>query len=142
MLLDGIGRIARGEAIAAGVPEERMPVVTVREPESTPATVNTDPLTEQISGRFRAYFGDERVKQIRPVMAGEDFGRFRLADPNLQSLIFWVGGVPEARWREANGDPARLASLHSPFWAPDADAVISTATEAMVVAALGVLARN
>jgi metal-dependent amidase/aminoacylase/carboxypeptidase family protein len=101
MLLDGIRRIARGEAIAAGVPEERMPVVNVREPESTPATVNTDPLTEQISTRFRTYFGEERVKQIRPVMAGEDFGRFRLAEPKLQSLIFWVGGVPKDKYDAA-----------------------------------------
>ncbi|HEX8217179.1 MAG TPA: amidohydrolase, partial [Allosphingosinicella sp.] len=44
-LLDGIRRIARGEAIAAGVPDDRMPVVTVREAEYTPATVNTDPFT-------------------------------------------------------------------------------------------------
>ena len=42
LLLDGIARIARGEAIAAGVPEDRMPVVTVREAEFTPATFNTD----------------------------------------------------------------------------------------------------
>jgi hippurate hydrolase len=141
MLLDGIARIARGEAIAGGLPDDRMPVVHIREPESTPATVNTDPLTEQITGRFRAYFGEERVKQIRPVMAGEDFGRFRLADPDLQSLIFWVGGVPRERYQTAGGDMSKLPSLHSPFWAPDADAVISTATEAMVVAALGLLAR-
>jgi hippurate hydrolase len=143
MLLDGIRRIARGEAIAAGVPEERMPVVNVREPESTPATVNTDPLTEQISTRFRTYFGEERVKQIRPVMAGEDFGRFRLAEPKLQSLIFWVGGVPKDKYEAAVAakDMSKLPSLHSPFWAPDPDAVISTATEAMVVASLGLLAR-
>ncbi len=31
LLLDGIKRIARGEAIAAGMPEDKMPVVTVRE---------------------------------------------------------------------------------------------------------------
>jgi hippurate hydrolase len=143
MLLDGIRRIARGEAIAAGVPEERMPVVNVREPESTPATVNTDPLTEQISTRFRTYFGEERVKQIRPVMAGEDFGRFRLAEPKLQSLIFWVGGVPKDKYEAAVAakDMSKLPSLHSPFWAPDPDAVISTATEAMVVASLGLLAK-
>jgi hypothetical protein len=30
-------------------------------------------------------------------------------------------------------------SLHSPFWAPDAEAVISTATEAMTVLALNIL---
>jgi hippurate hydrolase len=143
MLLDGIVRIARGEAIAAGVPEDRMPVVDLREPESTPATVNSDPFTEQVAARFRAYFGEERVRQIRPVMAGEDFGRFRLADPELQSLIFWVGGVPTARYEAAAAakELGKLPSLHSPFWAPDPDAVISTATEAMVVAALGVLGR-
>ena len=142
-LLDGIARIARGEAIAAGLPEDRMPIVTVREAEATPATVNTDPLTDTMTERFRAYFGPDRVKQIRPVMAGEDFGRFRLADPNLQSLIFWVGGVPTAQYEAAvaANDMSRLPSLHSPFWAPDPDAVISTATEALVVAALGVLGR-
>jgi hippurate hydrolase len=142
-LLDGIARIARGEAIAAGVPDDRMPVVNVREAEATPATVNTEPLTDQVAGHFRAYFGEERVRQVRPVMAGEDFGRFRLADPNLQSMIFWVGGVPQERYDAAvaANDMGRLPSLHSPFWAPEAEAVISTATEAMVVAALGVLGR-
>jgi len=75
-------------------------------------------------------------------MAGEDFGRFRIAEPGLESLIFWVGGVPQARWDAANGDTARLPSLHSPFWAPDAEPTIATATEAMTVAALGVLARR
>ena len=33
LLLDGIRRIARGEAIAAGMPEDKMPVVTIREAE-------------------------------------------------------------------------------------------------------------
>ena len=140
-LLDGIARIARGEAIAAGVPDDRMPVVTVRD-ERTPATVNTDPFTEAMAALFRQRFGAERVRQVPPVMAGEDFGRYRLEDPSIQSLIFWVGGVPEARWREAAGNPARLASLHSPFWAPDPEPTISTATEAMVTAAVGVLGRR
>jgi amidohydrolase len=142
MLLDGIARIARGEAIAAGLAEDRMPVVTVREAEATPATVNTDALTQSTMARLRAHFGADRVQLTRPVMAGEDFGRFRLAQPGLESLIFWVGGVPRARWEAANGNMASLPSLHSPFWAPDAEAVISTATEAMTVAAIGVLGRS
>jgi hippurate hydrolase len=141
-LLDGIARIARGEAIAAGVPEDRMPEVTVREAEATPATVNTDALTRQTMERFRAHFGAQRVQLTRPVMAGEDFGRYRLAVPGLESLIFWVGGVPQARWAAAQNGGPPLPSLHSPFWAPEAEAVISTATEAMTVAALGVLQRR
>lgn len=142
MLLDGIARIARGEAIAAGVPEDRMPVVTVREAEATPATVNTETLTQTTMARFRAHFGDARVQRMRPVMAGEDFSRFLIANPGMESLIFWVGGVPQARWAAANGNMASLPSLHSATWAPDAEAVISTATEAMTVAALDVLARR
>jgi amidohydrolase len=141
LLLDGIRRIARGEAIAAGIPDDRMPEVTIREGEYTPATLNTAALTHSTAALFRARFGEERVAQVPPVMAGEDFGRYRLADPLIESLIFWVGGVPEAKWREVDGDTSRLPSLHSPFWAPDPDPTIATATEAMVAAALGVLGR-
>jgi len=76
------------------------------------------------------------------VMAGEDFGRYRLADPDIQSLIFWVGGTPQDQWDAADGDHHRLPSLHSPFWAPDAEAVISTATEALTVLSLDLFSRT
>jgi hippurate hydrolase len=57
-------------------------------------------------------------------------------------VIFWVGGVPKAKWDAAGGDITKLPSLHSPLWAPDAQAVISTATEAMTVAAMDVLKKG
>jgi hippurate hydrolase len=142
ILLDGIRRIVRGEAIAAGIPEDRMPVVTVRDAEYTPATFNTEALTTSTAALFTERFGADRVVRTPAVMGGEDFSRFYLADKSIESLIFWVGGVPRAKWDEAGGNPTKLPSLHSPFWAPDAEAVISTATEAMVVAALGVLAKG
>jgi hypothetical protein len=53
-----------------------------------------------------------------------------------------VGGVPQAKWDAAAGDVSKLPSLHSPFWAPDAETTIATATEAMVAAALGVVGRS
>ena len=40
LLLDGIDRIVRGEAIAAGMPDDRMPVVEIEQP-SADATFNT-----------------------------------------------------------------------------------------------------
>jgi hippurate hydrolase len=141
-LLDGIRRIARGEAIAAGLAEDRLPTVTVRDAEFTPATVNTDGLTLSTETLFRAHFGDARVERSPPVMGGEDFSRYHLADPRIESLIFWVGGVPRARWDAVHGDVTQLPSLHSPFWAPEAETVIATATEAMTVAAMGVLGRH
>ncbi len=142
LLLEGIQRIVRGEAIAAGMPDDKMPVVTIRTNQATPATFNTEKLTADTAALFTARFGDKRVIKTPPVMGGEDFSRFWLADKSIESLIFWVGGTPHDQYEKAGGDPAKLPSLHSPFWAPDPDPTISTATEAMVTAALGVLGKG
>jgi hippurate hydrolase len=111
LLLDGIRRIARGEAIAAGLPEDRMPVVTIREAEFTPATFNTDEFSNQALALFTR-------------------------------LIFWVGGTPKAEYDAAGGNAGKLPSLHSPFWAPEAETVISTAIEALSLTALDVLKKT
>jgi len=139
-LIAGIRRIVRGEAIAAGITEDKMPEVTV--PESAPSTFNTDELGQRMRGVFAQHFGADRVVESKPIMASEDFSRYWLADKSKQSLLFWVGGTPRAKWDAAGGDETKLPSLHSPFWAPDAEAVISTATEAMSVAALDILKKS
>ena len=141
-LLDGIARIARGEAIAAGIPDDRMPIVTVHHALSTPATFNTEDLSARARELFSEHFGVDRISSPPPAMVGEDFSRYWLTDKSIESLLFWVGGTPKAKWEEAGGDPQKLPSLHSPYWAPDAEAVISTATEAMTVAALDVLKKS
>lgn len=140
-LLDGIIRIARGEAIAAGMPDDRMPVMTV-DPKPTNATFNTDPLTADLARLFEARFGKARVHGIRPEMIGEDFGQYRIEREGAQSVLFRVGGVPRAKWDAAGGDAAKLPSLHSPFWAPDPEPTIAGAVEAMTSAALHLLAKR
>jgi amidohydrolase len=142
LLLDGIRRIARGEAIAAGIPEDRMPVVTIRDAEYTPATFNTDAFSNRALELFTQSFGADRVIKTPAVMGGEDFSRYYLADKSIQSLIFWVGGTPLDQYQAAGGDASKLPSLHSPFWAPEAEAVIATATEALTLAALDVLKKG
>jgi hippurate hydrolase len=142
LLLDGIRRIARGEAIAAGIPDDKMPIVTIREQEFTPSTFNTEKFSARALELFQQHFGPNRAIKTPAVMGGEDFSRFWLADKSIESLIFWVGGTPNPVWDAAGGNQQKLPSLHSPFWAPDAEAVISTATEAMTVAALDVLKKS
>jgi hippurate hydrolase len=142
LLLDGIRRIARGEAIAAGLPEDRMPVVTARDAEFTPSTFNTEKLSAHALELFAQHFGPQRVIKTPAVMGGEDFSRFWLADKSVESLIFWVGGTPLDKWKAAGGDASKLPSLHSPYWAPEADTVISTATEALTLAALDILKKS
>jgi hippurate hydrolase len=142
-LLDGIARVAKGEAIAAGIPEDRMPVVSVEKEEYTPATFNTPDFTEEMAAGLKARFGDQRVVQLPPVMGGEDFGRFsRDENKDIKSLIIWVGGVPQAEFDAAKKEGRTLPSLHSPFWAPDAPAVISTATEALTSMAMKLMVKG
>jgi hippurate hydrolase len=142
LLIDGIARIARGEAIAAGMPEDKMPIVTVSGAMYTPSTFNTNELSNRLIALLRQHFGNDRVVEPKPIMAGEDFGRYWLADQSKQSTLFWVGGVPKAKWDAAGGDTTKLPSLHSPYWAPDAEAVISTATEAITASAIDILHKS
>ena len=139
-LLEGIARIAKAEALAAGMPKDKLPMVTVQDP-YLPSTSNTPEFTEQVMAGLRERF-PERVFEVPPVMGGEDFGQFYLADPeNIESLIFWVGGVPMEEYQASQRGELELPSLHSPFWAPDAETVIATATEAMTAATLDLMPR-
>lgn len=140
LLLDGIARIARGEAVAAGMPDDKMPRVSVADP-YTPATFNTAALTQRVAALLAPRF-EGRVKEVPAVMGGEDFSQFYRADrDNVESLILWVGGVRAEEWAKAEKGEITLPSLHSPFWAPDAPVVIATATEALTAATLDLMAK-
>lgn len=142
LLLDGIRRVARGEAITAGLPEELYPVVTVEEP-YTPSTYNDPEFSKQLAAGFRQRFGDDRVMEWPAVMGGEDFSQFRRADPeNIKSMIFWISGTPDAMLKALKEEGTPLPSLHSPFWAPDAEAVVRTGAEALAGAALDLMPAN
>jgi hippurate hydrolase len=142
LLLDGIKRIARAEAMASGLPDDRMPQVTVAEPYAR-ATYNTPELAERMRGVLTRRFGAERISAPPPSMAGEDFGEIaRAAGPNTQSLILWIGGRPASELEAAAREGKQLHGLHSPFWAPEADKVIAAGAEALVAAALDLMPRK
>ncbi|AJR22457.1 MULTISPECIES: amidohydrolase [unclassified Sphingobium] len=140
-LIRGIERVARGEAIAAGVPDDRMPVISVKD-EFTPSTYNPPAFANRMADVLKAHFPEGTVSETRPSMAGEDFGRYYRADKSIESFIFWVGGVPADQMAKAKAGEVSLPSLHSPFWAPQADKVIATASEAMTVLAMHILKRD
>ena len=135
-LLDGIRRVVAGEAMASGIPAELMPVVQEGEG-FTPALVNEPVFAEQVIAPLRERFGAGRVVQAPPIMPGEDFSRYRRADPeHIQSLMLWIGGERPETIAAARRDGKTLPSLHSPFWAPDAEKVIATGSEALTSAAM------
>ena len=137
MMEERIGKVANG--VAAGFGATARYVYT----RGYPVTVNAPEQTTFAAQVAAEVAGGDRVNpNAVGVMGGEDFSRFWLADKSIESLIFWVGGTPRPVWDAAGGNQQKLPSLHSPFWAPDAEAVISTATEAMTLAALDVLKKS
>ena len=141
-LLAGIKRIARGEALASGLPEDLLPEVAVRDP-YTRATWNSPDFTEEAIGALKAELGAERAVITPSVMGGEDFGEYRRADEDhIQSIIFWVGGSPADKLAAARAGGPPLPSLHSALWAPQADKVIAAGAHALTRTALRIMARD
>jgi amidohydrolase len=138
-LLDGIARVAKYEALAAGMPDDLLPVVTYVE--STPPTLNTPAFAAMVDALFVARFGKDRVVAMRPSMASEDFNAYGLADPSIQTTMFWLGATKQSTFNAAKAAGTRVPSLHSSRFAPDYAPAIATGVEAMTAAAMMVLAK-
>ena len=136
--LESIKRIVRGQAVAAGMPDDRLPEVSVRD-EFTPATYNNPELTGRIVGVFNTWFGDAKVIQKKPVMGGEDFSEYGRTADKIPIFLFMVGGVSPEAYRKRYTVP--LPSLHSPLWAPVPEPTIKTGVTAMTAAALELMGK-
>jgi len=137
-IIEGVQRTAKGVAIAAGVPEDRMPIVRVLDDESTPATINDPELAERLRKIFVAKLGAENVIDRKPIMGSEDFGIFSL-DHKIPAVIFWLGAYDPAKVAESERTGVALPSPHSPFFAPLPEPTLRTGVTAMTDAAIALL---
>src|SRR5438445_10341631 len=113
-----IKRITRGLAEAAGLPEDRLPVVALQEQEFTPATYNDPALTRRLAATFKDWLGEANVKPVKPVMGGEDFSEYGRTKNKIPICLFWLGAVKPERVRESERTGQPLPSLHSSQFAP------------------------
>jgi len=137
-----IRRICRGEAVAAGLPDDLMPLVTVKEEEFTPATYNDPALTRRVRGALERWLGAGNVKTIDPEMGGEDFSEFGRTLDKVPICLFRVGAVDPARVDESQRTGVPLPSLHSSKFAPVPEPTIKTGITALTGAALDLLAKK
>ena len=133
-VLASIERVAKGIAIAAGIPEDRAPVFEQVISESSDATYNDPALTERLARALKKDMGDKNVIAIDPLMVSEDFGRFGI-DRQIPICMLNVGAVDPAKI--ASG--ARLPSLHSSEFAPLPEPTIRGGVKAMTLAVLELL---
>jgi len=139
VVLAAIDRIAKGCAMAAGLPPDRMPDVHVRQDEFTPATYNNPELTKRVSAALKSAIGNENVIPKDPTMGGEDFSEYSLPDHSIPAFMFNVGAVDPAKVAESKKTGTPLPSLHSNRFAPVAEPTIRTGLIAMTSAAIDLL---
>ncbi|MBI5768464.1 MAG: amidohydrolase [Verrucomicrobia bacterium] len=139
--IEAIKRICRGEAIAAGLPDDRLPVVAVTEDQFTPATYNDPTLTRRVRAAIAGWLGEEHVRTIDPEMGGEDFSQFGLTVEKVPICLFRLGAVDPARVATSQRTGVALPSLHSSKFAPVPEPTIKTGITALSAAALDLLAK-
>jgi hippurate hydrolase len=134
-ILASIERIARNIAAAAGIPEDRAPIVKASETEYTPALYNDPQLTERVVGSLQKTLGADNVVKRPPVMASEDFGRYSL-EQQIPTVLLNVGAVDPAKVAESKRTGKPLPSLHSSLFAPVPEPTLRTGVKAMTTAVL------
>jgi amidohydrolase len=129
-VLAAIERIAKGVALAAGIPNDRAPIVTVHESERAYATYNDPALTTRLASAVRRELGNAQVVEMDPVMVSEDFGRFGLDRAIPISMLMVGAGGPTS------------PSLHSSKFAPQPiELVLETAVRTVVASVMDLLKR-
>ena len=134
-ILASIERITKNIAAAAGIPEDRAPIVRVSDTEVTPALYNDPQLTERVARALEKTLGVDNVVKAPPIMASEDFGRYSL-DHQIASVMFWLGAVEPAKVEAAKQSGKPLPSLHSSLFAPLPAPTLRTGVKAMTAAVL------
>jgi amidohydrolase len=135
-ILASLDRIAKGVALAGGVPEDRAPIVKASENEATPATYNDPALTAREAAALRKGLGPENVIEDKPVMGSEDFGLFGLEGHQIPTLMLRVGAIDADRIANSQRTGVPLPSLHSALFWPVPEPTIRTGVKAMTLAVL------
>jgi amidohydrolase len=131
-VLDSIKRIVEAEAQASGAPKP---------PEITPLDqyqlVRNDPdAAARVRDAFKTHFGEERVVDIPPISASEDFGAFG-SEWQVPSVFWTVGGTDPETYRKAKeqGRVSELPTNHNPRFAPVIHPTLETGVETMLAGA-------
>jgi hippurate hydrolase len=135
LLLDSITRKTKACALSAGAPE---PVITI-DSNFTPATFNDPELTRATLAALKAVLGGDHLKELAPVMGGEDFSRYSLA--GVPCVMLRLGTLAPDDVRAAEAGQKQLPSLHSGFYHPIPGPSITTGVTAMTASVLRVLGK-
>jgi hippurate hydrolase len=135
-VLGAIERMVRGEAAAAGAPNQ--PEIEVRQ--NAPPVHNDPELTARLAPALRKALGEGNVMEMPAKMTSEDFAEYGRA--GARSALLHIGAVDAAKLEAAAKSGAPVAAPHSAEWAPEREPTLKGAMRAEVAALLELLGKR
>jgi hippurate hydrolase len=140
-LIASIKRVVAGTAQAAGVPADRMPVVTAT-PEASDPVVNDGPLTRRLATAFTSWLGADRVRPIEPVGAAEDFTYYGRTAERVPISLWRVGATAPAVFEASARTGTPVPSNHNSGFAPVPEPTLTTGITTSTAAVLEILGKK
>ena len=139
IIIDGVRQSAQGIAMAAGVPADRAPIVTVLEHESTPVLYNDPALTTRVKGALAQALGAANVIDDPAILGSEDFGIFGFDDHKIPVVMFWLGAMDPVKFAAAKAEGKFLPGMHTSRFEPLPEPTLKTGVTGMVAVAVALL---
>jgi len=118
-----------------------MPVVTVTE-ETVGVTANDPVLTRRLARVFTEWMGADRVSEVEPVNAAEDFSLYGQTPERVPSVLWRVGATAPEKFAESARSGVPVPSNHNSGFAPVPEPTITTGVITMTAAVLELLAKK
>jgi amidohydrolase len=139
IVLDGVRQTAQGVALSAGVPDDRAPIVTVLEDESTPVNYNNPELTARVKAILVRTLGPQNVIDEVPHMGSEDFGVLGLEGHKIPTFMFWLGAMDPVKFGAAQAQGKQLPGPHTSRFEPLPEPTLRTGIISMSSVAIALL---
>jgi len=130
LIVSALSRIANGQAAAAGLPQEKMPVISLGR-EFTPPVINDPDLVGRAVASMEGILGKDNLTRVDPSTVAEDFGKYGRTKENVKISLFWLGGANREKYDESILNGTKLPALHSSNFAPDFAPAYTTGVSAM-----------
>jgi amidohydrolase len=126
-------RITHGDAISAGLPDDKMPLIEYTK-DFTPPTANDPKLVTTVADYMKSILGENNVIKVDPATVSEDFGKYGRTEEKIPIALFWLGGVNREKYDDHVKNGTYLPPLHNSTFAPDFEPAFKTGVTAMTKA--------
>ncbi len=135
-VLEAIGRVAKGEAAAAGAPRDPL-IAPTPGMVGTEAVYNDPELTNRLAAALKKGLPADGVVEMPAKMTSEDFCEYGRA--GVKAALLHIGAVDPAKLAESLRTGIPVPAPHSPQWAPVREPTLKAAVQAETIALMDLL---